>query len=63
MTSDDILAEAREACDGDDRLVAIWLSSLAIGLLAEARANVSAGLLRLPPERPTAMKLSPPPIC
>jgi hypothetical protein len=49
MTPDKLLAEAKEVCGGDEKQMVVWLSSLAHGLIDAARANLSAGLLRLPP--------------
>ena len=59
MTADKILAEAKEACGGDEKKMLIWLSSLAHGLIDAARANLSAGFLQLPPNH-LVEKHSPP---
>jgi hypothetical protein len=61
MTADKILAEAKEVCGGDEKQMVVWLSSLAHGLIDEARANISSGLLRLPAGRLATGKHSPPP--
>jgi hypothetical protein len=53
MTDQDIIAYARQRCDGSDAQTMTVLARM----LALAAGGVSTGFMRLPPERPASLRL------